>query len=99
MAGDFNAFWGEREISLFLAATGLSNADPSGAPSFPSWSPRRHLDFILHSPEVETSRFWMPSVLYSDHLPLVYDFKIDGVESVVDKDIPSENEMSEAVCA
>lgn len=76
VAGDFNAFWGEKEIDLFLAATGLANANRESAPSFPSWAPKRHLDFILHSPEIEAQRFWIPSVPHSDHLPLLFDFEL-----------------------
>jgi endonuclease/exonuclease/phosphatase family metal-dependent hydrolase len=76
VAGDFNALWGEREIELFLAATGLVNANGSGAPSFPSWAPKRHLDFILHSPGIRVKNFSMPDVRLSDHLPLVCDFEV-----------------------
>lgn len=78
VAGDFNLFSGEREIGLFRAATGLLTANVRGLPSFPSSAPRRQLDFILHSPEIRTLGFAMPSVTYSDHLPLVYDFEIGG---------------------
>lgn len=76
LAGDFNLFTGEKEIELLLAATSLRNADPSRQPSYPSRDPKRHLDFILHSPEIEISRFEMPRVELSDHLPLVIDFEI-----------------------
>ncbi|MBN1268380.1 MAG: endonuclease/exonuclease/phosphatase family protein [Kiritimatiellae bacterium] len=76
VAGDFNARWGDREIRLFMAATKLANAMPNGAATFPSWQPRRQLDFILHSPEISCQRLWMPRVDYSDHLPLVCDFEI-----------------------
>jgi endonuclease/exonuclease/phosphatase family metal-dependent hydrolase len=76
VAGDFNATWGEREIRLFLAATGLTNADPAGQPSFPSWKPKRHLDFVLHCPRIRTTGFQVPRVRYSDHLPLVCDFEL-----------------------
>ena len=75
VAGDFNALWGEKEIDLFLAATGLRNVNVEGKPSFPSWAPKRHLDFILCSPGITTQRFWMPEVTLSDHLPLVVDFE------------------------
>jgi endonuclease/exonuclease/phosphatase family metal-dependent hydrolase len=76
VAGDFNALWGENEIDLFLAASGLKNPNRDSLPSFPSWKPRRHLDFILHSPEIETRRFEVPSIMLSDHLPLVWDFEV-----------------------
>lgn len=80
VAGDFNALWGEQEITLFLAATGLVNANQTSMPSFPSWAPRRHLDFVLHSPSLQVNRFWMPSVTLSDHLPLVFDFTIPAAK-------------------
>ncbi len=76
VAGDFNVFWGDREIGLFMAASGLVTANPARMPSFPSWTPRRQLDFILHSPDLLSKRFWMPTVTYSDHLPLVWDFEL-----------------------
>lgn len=76
VAGDFNAFWGDNEIRLFMAATGLASVFPFGQPSFPSWAPRRQLDFILHSPEITITDFSIPRVVFSDHLPLVCDFKI-----------------------
>ena len=78
VAGDFNSHWGDREIRLFLAATGLLNPNEEGLPSFPSRSPRRQLDFILHSPEVRPQRFLVPQVTHSDHLPLLMDFEVAG---------------------
>lgn len=76
VAGDFNAFAGEDEIRLFMSASGLKNADADMQPSYPSRSPKRHLDFILHSPEITVTQFDMPRVELSDHLPLVLDFEI-----------------------
>lgn len=76
VAGDFNAFMGEREIQLLLAATGLKNADLLTRPSYPSHKPTRHLDFILHSPQIRINRFEVPDVRLSDHLPLVVDFDV-----------------------
>ena len=78
VAGDFNAFWGDREIQLFLAATGLRNANTDGWPSFPSWAPHRQLDFILHSSGIRVNSFQIPQVMLSDHLPLICDFEIVG---------------------
>ncbi len=76
VAGDFNTIWGEHEIRLFRAACGLATADPGNRPSFPSWRPKRHLDFILHSPGIVIDRFDMPAIGLSDHLPLICDFHI-----------------------
>ncbi|MCK5529124.1 MAG: endonuclease/exonuclease/phosphatase family protein [Kiritimatiellae bacterium] len=76
VAGDFNVFWGDKEVNLFLAASGLKSANIDAEKSFPSWAPTQELDFILHSPEIKTTGFQIPQVLHSDHLPLVYDFEI-----------------------
>jgi endonuclease/exonuclease/phosphatase family metal-dependent hydrolase len=54
----------------------LSNANARGLPSYPSASPRKELDFILHSSRIEVNRFEIPDVQFSDHLPLICDFTI-----------------------
>ena len=76
LAGDFNAFMGESEIQLLMSASGLQNADLKLQPSYPSHKPRKHLDFILHSPEIKVNKFWLPEVQLSDHLPLILDFDV-----------------------
>lgn len=76
IAGDFNTRRGDDELRPFLGATGLINPDTRGQPSYPSWAPRRQLDFILHSRGIRVDRFWLPAVTHSDHLPLVCDFCI-----------------------
>lgn len=69
MAGDFNVFWGDQELALFLAATHLRSANDQGSPSHPSRSPKRQLDFILYSPELTVKDFFIPDVILSDHTP------------------------------
>lgn len=76
VAGDFNLFLGDNEIRLFLEASGLRNANSTDKSTFPSWRPRRQLDFILHSPEIEVTNFETPRVRFSDHLPIVCNFNI-----------------------
>ena len=76
VAGDFNAFWGDHELDLFLGATGLVNANPTAIPTFPSHNPKKQLDFVLHSPEIQVQNFQVPNVCLSDHMPLVCDFGI-----------------------
>ena len=76
VAGDFNTYWGDHEIYLFMQAAGLSNANVRGLPSYPSRSPRKELDFILHSAQITVNRFEIPDVQFSDHLPLICDFTI-----------------------
>ena len=77
VAGDFNPLWGDTEMELFLAATGLRNANARGIPSFPSWMQHRQLDFVLHSPAIRVNRFEVPHITLSDHLPLVCDFDVE----------------------
>lgn len=76
VAGDFNVFWGDRELELFLAATGLKSANNQGQPSHPSRAPRRQLDYIFHSPEIHATDFQIPHIKLSDHAPLVCDFEV-----------------------
>jgi len=76
VAGDFNTFWGEDEIYLFMKAAGLHNANMHGLATYPTRSPRMELDFILHSKEITVQRFDVPDVPYSDHLPLICDFEV-----------------------
>ena len=76
VAGDFNVFRGESELTKFMGATGLLNANAAGEPSHPSRAPKRQLDFILHSPDIKAQRFEAPRVAFSDHIPLIWDFEI-----------------------
>lgn len=76
VAGDFNVFSGRTELELFMDASGLLSADPDITPTFPSWNPKRPLDFIFHTPDISVRSFRAPRVLYSDHLPLLCDFDL-----------------------
>ena len=74
--GDFNTFWGEDEIYLFMKAAGLRSANIDRLPSYPARSPRKELDFILYQDGISVSNFSIPDVRYSDHLPLICDFDV-----------------------
>ena len=76
VAGDFNTFWGENEIYLFLRAAGLRSANSDGIPTYPSRSPRKELDFVLYQEGIEVTSFEIPDVRLSDHLPLICDFEV-----------------------
>jgi endonuclease/exonuclease/phosphatase family metal-dependent hydrolase len=76
VAGDFNTFWGENEIFLFMKAAGLRSANIDSKPTYPSRSPRMELDFILYGDGIEVTSLEIPEVDYSDHLPLICDFNI-----------------------
>lgn len=76
VAGDFNTFWGENEIYLFMKAAGLTSANVDGIPTYPSRAPRKELDFILYQEGIRVTGFEVPEVRLSDHLPLVCDFEV-----------------------
>ncbi|MCP1726852.1 endonuclease/exonuclease/phosphatase family metal-dependent hydrolase [Natronospira proteinivora] len=78
VAGDFNTFWGDYEMHLFMEAAGLKNVNVTGEPTYPSWAPSRQLDFILYGQGLEVSHFEIPDIRLSDHLPLVCDFRVIG---------------------
>jgi len=75
VAGDFNTFWGEHEMYLFMQATGLQSANVDRLPSYPSHAPRKELDFILYGRGLRPSGFEIPLVRFSDHLPLICEFE------------------------
>jgi endonuclease/exonuclease/phosphatase family metal-dependent hydrolase len=77
IAGDFNTFWGEHEIYLFMKAAGLKSANARGLPSYPSRAPRKELDFVLYGEGIKVTHFSIPSVNFSDHLPLICDFEVE----------------------
>ena len=76
VAGDFNTFWGENEIYLFMKAAGLRSANTESIPTYPSRSPRKELDFVLYQDGITVTDFSVPDVRHSDHRPLVCDFEL-----------------------
>ena len=93
VAGDFNMLWGEKEIDLFLAATGLQNANVDNLPTYPSNNPRRHLDFVLHSKGITVKDFHVPQIPFSDHLPVLVDFDVQ-----VERDQRKESRAPHCYC-
>jgi endonuclease/exonuclease/phosphatase family metal-dependent hydrolase len=76
VAGDFNALSGAEELRGLRETIGLKSANLAGIPTFPSWAPRKELDFILHSDDLELRDFSIPDVKFSDHLPLVVEMDV-----------------------
>ena len=76
VAGDFNTFWGENEIYLFMKAAGLTSANTASQPTYPSRAPRKELDFVLYQDGINVTGFEIPDVKLSDHLPLICDFEL-----------------------
>ena len=77
VAGDFNTFWGENEIYLFMRAAGLRSANTESLPTYPSRSARKELDFVLYQEGIRVTNFEIPQVRHSDHLPLICDFDVE----------------------
>lgn len=76
VAGDFNAFGGHSELAELLRHTGLRTLNREHAPTYPAYKPRKELDFILCSPEIEVDHFAVDAgTRLSDHLPLVADLR------------------------
>ena len=76
VAGDFNTFWGENEIYLFMRAAGLTSANVDSVPTYPSRAPRKELDFVLYQEGIEVQKLEIPNIRLSDHLPLICDFEV-----------------------
>jgi endonuclease/exonuclease/phosphatase family metal-dependent hydrolase len=76
VAGDFNALLGPDELDAFLDNAGLQRANPENRPTYPSWEPRRVLDFVCFTPSIKLKAFALPQVMLSDHLPLICDFDL-----------------------
>lgn len=73
VAGDLNVFSGDKELELFLAASGLKNANTKKVPSYR----KMQLDYLLHSPEISITNFEIPKIRLSDHFPIVCDFEVN----------------------
>ena len=76
VAGDFNTLWGTEEIELFMKAGKLKSANLDRKPTFPSWSPKKELDFVLHSENIKINDVKVIKTMLSDHLPILIDFDI-----------------------
>lgn len=74
VAGDFNVLRGPQELTGFLAASGLVQANLENHPTYPSWNPSRVLDFVCYTPNIKLRACTVPNTCLSDHLPLVCDF-------------------------
>jgi endonuclease/exonuclease/phosphatase family metal-dependent hydrolase len=76
IAGDFNTFKGNKEIAELQQELKLINPNRKSLPTYPSWNPHRELDFILHSKNIKVTRFAVPKVRFSDHLPIIMEYHL-----------------------
>jgi len=61
-----------------MEASGLRSANRERLPSYPARRPRMELDFILHTRGITVDSFSVPDVTFSDHRPLICDFRVTG---------------------
>jgi endonuclease/exonuclease/phosphatase family metal-dependent hydrolase len=80
LMGDFNTFNGESEIKDLLKKTHLKNRTRlnNGARILtePAWHPSKRLDYILTSPKIKVDKYSVLNYHFSDHLPLMVEFKV-----------------------
>jgi len=80
LMGDFNTFNGEEEIKKLLKETHLHNRFQMGLKSQtytqPTFHPSRRLDYILTSKRIKVRNYEVLNFHFSDHLPLLVDFKV-----------------------
>lgn len=76
VAGDGNAYSGEKEFYPLMKKARLRSANTKNLPTYPSSMPALPLDFVLHSKGITIEDFQVPRVRFSDHLPVVCDFTV-----------------------
>ncbi len=76
VAGDGNTYAGRREFYPLIKALRLRNANAENLPTYPSSMPTLPLDFVLYSRGIVVDEFRVPRVRFSDHLPVVCDFRV-----------------------
>ncbi len=78
--GDFNTFKGKEEINDFLINTNLNCASLTkneNILTYPSFRPKKELDYVLSSKNINVLDYRACNFNFSDHLPLLVDFEIN----------------------
>jgi endonuclease/exonuclease/phosphatase family metal-dependent hydrolase len=75
LMGDLNTEPGSPEMRLLFDKTSLQ-PPPVPTLTFPSWKPRRALDHILTSGDIELQRTWTLPRAFSDHLPVAAEIRL-----------------------
>lgn len=76
VVGDFNLLKGFKEIDSLVKEGKLHSANENHQPTFPSWGPRKELDFFLVSPPIKIKNFKVLPDIVSDHLPILLECEI-----------------------
>jgi endonuclease/exonuclease/phosphatase family metal-dependent hydrolase len=78
LMGDFNTTKGDGEIKELLAKTHLNDKflmdKQSLGLTYPSWHPRKRLDYVLTSKDLIVKRYAVLNFPFSDHMPLLVEF-------------------------
>lgn len=78
LMGDFNTFHGEEELMVLLQKTHLKDKVALHHKSIPltepAWHPKRRLDYVLTSPQINVHKYSVIKFHFSDHLPVMVDF-------------------------
>lgn len=70
LMGDLNCPAHSRELAPLFRRTALVPPQDAAPATFPSWRPRRAIDHILTSSNIQVERLWTLPHPVSDHLPL-----------------------------
>ncbi len=76
LMGDFNCLPEDRSFQQFMERSELRLADPTPPPTFPAWRPRRAIDHVLVSADIEVEKCEALRLTLSDHLPLAVTAKL-----------------------
>ncbi len=74
LMGDFNIFDGKEELKQLMKENSLKFTDKDEK-TFPSWDPKKHLDFILTSKDIKVKNFKTFNKNLSDHLPIMVELR------------------------
>ncbi len=73
ISGDFNFHTGEKEINYIEEKIGCEVKSPGD--TFPSGNPRKNLDIIAHSREIDLKNSEVMSESFSDHRPISFEIE------------------------
>jgi endonuclease/exonuclease/phosphatase family metal-dependent hydrolase len=75
LMGDLNTDAHSPEMRHLFAHSTLQPPE-NPVPTFPSWKPRRALDHILVSPDIQVEKVWTLPQAFSDHLALAAEIQL-----------------------
>ncbi len=78
LMGDFNTFHGKEEIDTLLKQTHLTDKSSLSNKKLthPTWNPKKRLDYILTSEDIDVKKYKVLKFPFSDHLPVLIEFNV-----------------------